>query len=82
MNIDQEAAVHERLVDATLVVREYAGTDGSRAMVAMLDALAQSYLIDLVSVNPDGLVAIQSALKQVYAIRNVLGNDGQDIPKI
>ncbi len=82
MKFDQEAQVQERLTDATLLVREYAGTDGSKAVLAMLDALAQSYLIDLVNVKPDGLVAIQAALKQVYAIRRVMDNDGVDIPKI
>jgi hypothetical protein len=79
---DQDTQVHERLVDATRTAREYTGSDASRAMVVMLDALAQSYLMDLVSVNPDGLVAIQAALKQVYAIRRVVDNDGVDIPKI
>lgn len=74
--------MHERLVEATRTVRQYAGSDCSRYVIEMLDALAQSYVMDLVNVPVEGLIPLQSAIKQVYAIRSVLDNDGMDVPKI
>lgn len=74
--------MHQRLVEATRTVRQYAGSDVSRHVIEMLDCLAQSYVMDLVNVPVEGLVPLQAAIKQVYAIRSVLDNDGLDIPKI
>lgn len=82
VTIDREAQVHSDLIEATSVVRAYAGSDVSVNTISMLDALAQSYVMDLVHCSVDDLVKIQSALKQVYAIRSVLSSDGQNIPKI
>jgi len=33
-------------------------------------------------VAPDGLIALQAAIKQTYAIRAIVANEGQDVPKI
>ena len=79
--IDRESQLQRELIEATSVVRAYAGSDVSVNVIAMLDALGQSYTMDLVHCTVDDLVRIQSALKQVYAIRNVLASDGQNIPK-
>ena len=51
-------------------------------MVAMLDALIDSYKIDLMHVNADGLVRLQSCIRQVLAIRAVVADESQDLPKI
>ena len=80
--IDNAQVLHQQLIDATKTVRQFAGSDCSRAVLTMLDALAVSYFNDLIDVEVDGLVALQSRIKQVYAIRAIVANDGQDIPKI
>lgn len=82
MNKSKDQLMHERLIEESRTVRQFAGSDASRAAIAMLDVLAQSYIIDLVNINVDGLIPMQAAIKQVYAIRNILANEGQDIPKI
>lgn len=77
-----EQLMHERLIEASRTVRQYAGTEGSRHLIEMLDTLGRSYMTDLVNVSPDGLVALQAAIKQTYAIRAIVANEGQDVPKI
>ena len=74
--------VHEELINSTSVVRAYAGSDVSRNVIEMLDCLGRSYTLDLVHCKLDDLIRIQSAIKQIYAIRNVLAAEGFDIPKI
>lgn len=74
--------MQERLIEATRTVRQYAGSDCSRNVIEMLDTLAQCYIADLINVNTDGLIPLQTSIKQIYAIRNVLADDGLDIPKI
>ena len=79
---DQSHQAHKALIEATRTIREYAGSDSSKNTITLLDALYDSYCIDLINVKPEGLIAIQSALKQVSLLRDVFANDGQDIPKI
>lgn len=79
---NRDQLMHEQLIDTTRTVRAYAGSDCSKCVIEMLDSLGQSYCMDLVNIQVDGLVALQSAIKQVYAIRNVLANEGMDLPKI
>ena len=74
--------MHERLIEASKTVRLYAGSDGYRHLIEMLDALGRSYMTDLVNVKPEGLAALQAAIKQTYAIRAIAANEGQDVPKI
>ena len=74
--------MHERLIEASRTVRLYAGSDGYRHLEVMLDALGRSYMTDLVNVKPEGLAALQAAIKQTYAIRAIVANEGQDVPKI
>lgn len=78
----EEQRMHERLIETAQNVRLYAGTDGYRLLVEMLDALGRSYMTDMVNVKPDGLIALQAAIKQTYAIRAIVANEGQDVPKI
>jgi len=82
MHADQEQRIHQMLTEATRNVRAYQGSELSEHAIALLDALTASYCLDLVHVAPEGLVRIQSALKQVSFLRNVFANDGMDIPKI
>lgn len=69
------------LVEATNVAKEYFGSDVIRAVTNMLEALEESYKADLADVNPEGLVALQSKLKQTQAIRKVLSKE-MPLPKI
>lgn len=79
---DQQSIAHAMLVESTRVVRSYAGSDVSMHVIELLDALATGYCNDLIHVQPEGLIRIQSALKQVAALRSVFANDGVDVPKI
>jgi hypothetical protein len=78
----KDEVTHETLIATTRVVRQYAGSDVSRAVIEMLDALGASLCEDLVRVTPENLISLQSQLKQTYAIRAVLANDGQGEPRI
>lgn len=69
------------LVDATNVAKEYFGADAIRAVTNMLEALEESYKADLADVDTDGLIALQSKLKQTQAIRKVLSKE-MPLPKI
>ena len=80
--MDKEQQAYIALKEASLTVREYKGSDVSKHAVALLDALYDCYCLDLINVRPEGLVALQSALKQVTLLRNVFTNDSQDIPRI
>jgi len=80
--MDKEQQAHLALKSASLSVREYKGSDVSKQAIALLDALYDCYCLDLINVRPEGLVALQSALKQVSMLRNVFTNDSQDVPKI
>ncbi len=80
--MDKEQTAHNALKSASLSVREYKGSDVSKQAIALLDALYDCYCLDLINVRPEGLVALQSALKQVSMLRNVFTNDSQDVPKI
>ena len=81
-HIDMETRTHGMLIESAKAVRAYADSDLSRHAIELMDALAASYCLDLINVAPEGLVKIQSALKQVAALRDVFANDGIDIPKI
>lgn len=74
--------MHDRLIESARQVRAYAGSDVSRHLTEMLDTLAQSYCMDLVNVSVERLIPLQAAIKQVYAIRKVVENEGIDVPKI
>lgn len=82
MRFDTDQAAHRALSSTTATVRAYAGSELSGHVIELLDALAISYCMDLVHVEPDGLVRLQSALRQVSMLRDVFANNGMDIPKI
>ena len=82
MRLDEQLAVQKDMNSAASVVRAYAGSDASSAVLAMLDALMDSYKLDLMHVRPDGLERLQAAIQQSAAIRAVVANDTLDSPKI
>lgn len=67
--------LHRAICDSTQAVGDFSGCDAYRVLLAMLDALVDSYQRDLMTVSPEALVKTQSAAAQVIAIREaVLGN--------
>lgn len=80
--MDDSLTAIKQMSSATTVVRAYAGSDASNALLAMLDALIDSYKLDLMHVKPDGLDRLQAAIQQTVAIRAVVADDTADPPKI
>lgn len=80
--IDQEGKTHKALVQLTESVGAYAGSDCARMVVDLLDVLIASYCLDLMEVKPEGLIRVQSAVKQASALRDVLSGASRGIPKI
>jgi hypothetical protein len=80
--MDAQQRAHAQLVDATRIVRAYADSELSGHLVSLMDALTATYSLELMHVSTDGLVRVQSALRQVLALRDVLTNDGLNDPKI
>ncbi len=70
------------MASAAEVVRAFSGSDTARATCAMLDALIESYKLDLIRVLPEHLIRLQTAIQQTQSIRNVIAGESQDIPKI
>ncbi len=62
-----QAATHEFLA--------YRGTNQTRELLCLLDALVAQYYADLATVKPDRLGYVQGALAQVLALRNLLCQD-------
>jgi hypothetical protein len=63
------------LEEACLTVREYAGGPGSKAVIAMLQALDQTYLDQLVHAKPEAVTGLQRSIQQSRAIQAVLAAD-------
>lgn len=69
--------------DALATAREYATSDAARAVIRLLDALEEQYKADLEGVSLDNLVKLQTALRQVVALRRALTDaQGYALPKI
>lgn len=82
MKADGQLTALKQMASAAIVVHAYAGSDSSKSMLAMLDALIESYKLDLMHVRPDGLDRLQAAIQQTAAIRAVVAGDSADIPRI
>lgn len=80
--VDAATKAMKDMSRAAEVVRALSGCDSSNAVCAMLDALIESYKLDLMHVTPDGLTRLQAALRQTQSIRDVVAGESQDIPKI
>lgn len=69
--------------DALVVAREYATSEAVRSVIRLLDALEEQYKADLEGVSIDNLVRLQTALRQVSALRKSLTDkQGYALPKI
>lgn len=79
---DAQMNALKQMGSACTLVRAYAASDSARAMLALLDALIDSYKLDLMHVSPEGLTRLQAAIQQAAAIRAVVADDTTDIPKI
>ena len=82
MKDDAQISAIKQMAGAASVVRAYAGSDSAHAMTAMLDALIESYKLDLMYVTPEGLTRLQAAIQQTASIRAVIADESRDIPKI
>lgn len=71
-----------RAADALVEVRAYAGSDPIKAVVRLMDGLEAQYKADLETVTVSELVPLQTALKQVAAIRRSILADQHLDPKI
>lgn len=80
--VDHQLNAMRSIGSAASVVRAFHGSDSSKAVCAMLDALMDSYKLDLMHVSPENLVRLQACILQTAAIRNVVADDSQDLPKI
>jgi hypothetical protein len=79
---DPEIKSMKDIQNAAEVVRAFSASDTSQAISAMLDALIESYKLDLMRVLPDGLVRLQTAIQQTIAIRQVINGQTHFLPKI
>jgi hypothetical protein len=69
--------------DALVVAREYAASEAVRSVIRLLDAIEEQYKADLEAVSIDNLVRLQTALRQVSALRKSLTDkQGYALPKI
>lgn len=69
-------------MDELVALREYRTTEPVRAFVKYLDALAEQYKLEFESVTPENLVKLQTALRQVRALRDAVQADGPTTAKI
>lgn len=79
---DPEGNAIRDMANAAEVVRAFSGSDTSIAICALLDALIESYKLDLMRVLPEHLYQLQAAIRQTQSIRNVIAGESRDIPKI
>jgi hypothetical protein len=66
---------YTQLNAAAALVREYAGSQTSKALAELLDHLERSYLQDLRTVKPELLARVQTALLQVESLRKLIEGD-------
>ena len=82
MSIDQQAKAMKNMASAATVVRAFSASEANQAMTMMLDALVESYKLDLMHVSADGLTHLQAAIRQTLTIRATVADESQDLPKI
>ncbi len=76
LQLQREAA------DALVAVRQFGMSEPVRSVVKMLDALEAQYRADFENVTVANLVPLQTALKQVVALRQSITASGHLDPKI
>jgi len=68
--------------DCLVEVRAYGMSEAVRSMVKLLDALEAQYKADFETVTVDNLVALQTAVKQIAALRRSITSERHLDPKI
>jgi len=63
-------------------VAQYQGSEMSRVVIKMLDALIESYMCDLVRCLPDELLKKQALIQQSMALKRVFEGDSGSLPKV
>ena len=76
MSLQRQAA------DALVEVRAFGMSESVRSVVRLLDALEAQYKADFETVTTDNLVALQTAVKQVVALRRSITAESHLDPKI
>lgn len=76
LTLQREAA------DALVAVRQYGMSEAVRSVVKLLDALEAQYRADFENVTVEKLVPLQTALKQVCALRQSITVEQHLDPKI
>lgn len=79
---DRESDLRARIATATHTLREYTGGDAHRHVCDLMMALEESYKHDLITVDADNLVRVQTALRQVVAIREAIQRGSIQEPKV
>jgi hypothetical protein len=74
--------VRAKIEGAAGHVRAYSASEANRAMVALLDALLESYKQDLIHARVDGVPRIQAAAQQVMALRATVADTSIESPSI
>ena len=82
MQHDKAIQAMRNVSATTELVKAYASSDSANATCAMLDALIDSYKLDLMHVTPEGLTRLQALIQQTDAIRGVVSGERQGLPKI
>ena len=80
--VDSQTLSMKHIANSASVIRALCGADYAKAMCAMLDALMDSYKIDLMYVAPEKLSRLQACILQIQAIRNTVADESKDLPKI
>ena len=79
---DNQTDAMQRIASSATVIRALCHSEYAKALCAMLDALMDSYKIDLMYVTPEKLSRLQACILQIQAIRNTVADESKDLPKI
>lgn len=82
--VNEDAALQcQRAIEGHVkVLRQFVGTDVHGHVNGLLEALKQSYMLDLVDVTPEQLQLKQGALRQVIALQAALTGGMATLPKV
>lgn len=79
---DEAYRAHQVADDRTKALQAYIGSEAHTHMVGLLNALADGYRAELVEVSAEHLVRVQTALRQVLALRDSINTEGASAPRI
>jgi hypothetical protein len=82
VTLDEQSRVMSSIEHHAVALQSYIGSEAHTHMVGLLNALIESYKLDLIEVDVADLVRVQSALRQVLAINKAVQGVGPAIPRI